>query len=598
MRKIFTTILATMALVLTGLSANADNLTVGYYYGDNPKNCPVTFEGEGVEISAAVYIPASYAATLKGNSVEKINACIFMRLNCEKVETWVRESLDGENLASASIEKYTDIKTGDNVMTLDKPYEIGDNGFYMGYTYKQKKKSNFINALPIPGVNTLWVKGPASEWENMSEIGTLCLQGILANDIAPEYDVRIVDASITPYYIISQDDLSGTITVRNLGSKPVTGFTLDITPDGMATLQQTFECNIAPNTSEVFTFNVKPHITSIGEGNYKVDLKISSLADGQDADPESNVMENAGEFKVIQSAFPRRVLVEEFTTEVCPNCPPAARMLSELIHMEQYERVEAICHHSGYYTDKFTLPADNKYVWFYNAGGSTYAPAFMVDRYTFKDIEENTPVFFAGSKTALADPIDRRLATPSFAMSKITLEPPTEKQKTITVSIRAERSAKVLESTGILTVYFVEDNVAPSSSGQSGASVGYLHQHVTRAVNDAWGVPIVWEEDGTFNYECTFNLMDYKRPDCKIVAVISNYNSKNPNDCAVENVNWCKLDGSDDGDVSGIAPVTISGPATVVGIYDLNGRRVNDYVNGLNIVVYSDGTSRKVMINK
>lgn len=588
--------LAVIAFMATGMKANAANdLTVGYCYGEDPKNCPAVYDDENAEVSAAVYIPASYAQTLKGNKVTKVNACVYMRINANNLRVWVRESLDGENLGEALIEKYTSIKTGYNALELDKPYEIGDKGFYMGITFSQKKACRMIDALPMGGTGTLFVKAPGADWADMSAEGTLCVEGILGNDIQPEYDVRLVSAQVSPYYIISQKELTGSLSVRNIGSKKVTGLTVEVTPDGLPSLTQEIACNIAPNSAAEVKFNVSPNITSLSPGSYKVGVKIASLADGQDADMESNEIAEAGEFKVINSAFPRRVLVEEFTTEKCPNCPRVANFLHTILEMPKYERVEAICHHSGYYTDAFTIPADNKYVWFYNAGGSTYAPAMMIDRV---NLEDNSPVFLPSSQAYVQEYLDQRLAVPSFAMSTVDFDVPGEKDKTIKVTVRAERSAKVLEDNAILTIYFVEDNVKPSSGGQSGAASGFLHQHVTRAVNDTWGVPIVWGEDNTFTTECTFNLMNYKRQDLKVVAVISHYNSSNPNDCEVENVNFRRLDGTPDGDVSGVEPVIIAEPATVIGIYDINGRRLNEYGKGLNIVVYSDGTSRKVMINK
>lgn len=51
-------------------------------------------------------------------------------------------------------------------------------------------------------------------------------------------------------------------------------------------------------------------------------------------------------------------------------------------------------------------------------------------------------------------------------------------------------------------------------------------------------------------------------------------------------------------DPAGVGSAVADSEATVVGIYDITGVRHSEYVNGINIVKYSDGTTKKIMVRK
>lgn len=51
-------------------------------------------------------------------------------------------------------------------------------------------------------------------------------------------------------------------------------------------------------------------------------------------------------------------------------------------------------------------------------------------------------------------------------------------------------------------------------------------------------------------------------------------------------------------DPSGAESVVVDNARTIVGYYDINGRRYEEPQHGFNIVVYSDGTTEKVVVRK
>ena len=152
---------------------------------------------------------------------------------------------------------------------------------------------------------------------------------------------------------------------------------------------------------------------------------VNPLAD--DENPSDNV--SNGTFDFDELDFTRSVLVEEFTTEKCVNCPRAAATIAEVIHDPDYAgKVNVACHHAGYYTDHLTNDADNAYLWFYDGG--SFAPGILYDR--------TSTVQSVGDTGSVAAIIDERLAVKggvSFSISA-TYNPATD-----SVNVRLEREA-------------------------------------------------------------------------------------------------------------------------------------------------------------
>ncbi len=74
-----------------------------------------------------------------------------------------------------------------------------------------------------------------------------------------------------------------------------------------------------------------------------------------------------------------------------------------------------------------------------------------------------------------------------------------------------------------------------------------------------------------------------------------------PNGCTTayrSTTPWSLFSNIEEYSFSGINPTTVAGDnaKTIVGIYDMNGRAVNEPAQGINIIRYSDGTTRKVVM--
>ena len=594
MRKLFTTLLGVVAIaVAAAIPAQAEQIAVGYSYGELSTQCPLKIEGDNADISAAIQVPQEYAATLKGATIDKIRVGIFLRTYHQKVTVWIRESLDGPNVAEGSVTGQTSLSKGWNTIALESKYTIGDKGFYIGYTYNQKRICSSMVAIEGGKEGTFYVQAPGEAWADRHDLGTLCIEAF-AEGTRPACDVNLAAVKLNPYLFLNTKALNGSAKIANLGATPVTGITVEGTLVGRESVQAHADCNIAPGEASWVSFSIPTTVDGVEPGSYDVNLNITGVDGGTDANMANNKVDNAGAVTVIEKGWTRRVLVEEFTGEKCGNCPAAANMLHNILQNSAYERVEALCHHAGYYDDSFTLPTDNALTWFYNPGvnGGTYAPAFMVDRVYVAS--EKAPVFFAANAEALTSRFDARLEKIAMANVSVDFEVPADDATEFTVTFNLERGGNILNDKGRCTVYLVEDNVKAVS--QSGGGSNWKHQHLTRETNSAFGEPILWDENNKFSFDYTFKLKpEFKREDMRVVAVISNYNKSDLADNEVENVGVRLLDGTklDDSGIHG----TISDKAerTVKGIYDLMGNRRANIGEGINIVVFSDGTSMKIM---
>ena len=99
--------------------------------------------------------------------------------------------------------------------------------------------------------------------------------------------------------------------------------------------------------------------------------------------------------------------------------------------------------------------------------------------------------------------------------------------------------------------------------------------------------------------------MKYKLEDLRVLAIVNEYNTMkygtqtipNCNEALVHNSNYRMVATgyTPDPGESGIHDNLIDKTATIKAIYDLNGVQHNDFVDGINIVVMSDGTTHKIV---
>ncbi len=582
---LLSTLVALMASA-TAMAQDASTVTLGFCNGKNSLSSDYNLGKKGWT-HAAVRIPASTVQAYAGNAITTLRAALANRSNCDTLRLWVRTSLDGENLAEATTTSTTApyIVRKWNQLELAEPLQLtGEEGdLYIGYSLHHLGAVAAVSMVQPAIPNSSYVKLGDNGWSNESNNGTVSIEALVVGTNFKQFDLSMGSASVSP----NADGLSYKVTavVTNLGTADVAGYSITAapgsgTPEGVT---ETVNEVLQSGHSSVVTFTVD---NPSGELDLRTPWLVSVAPDAEtDEDTDNNAV-------TAQFTFLRNPLVEEFTTEVCPNCPRVAGWLHNILDKEPYKsRIVAVCHHSAYYTDSYTKPCDTSYTWFFNDGGSTYAPAIMLDRNNDYG-ESNTPVFLPGSQAGFQTMMDDALDRPANLFMVVNTSV-NEDSTQVFVTVTGQKNDFYSSANPCLNVQVTEDNIATTS--QSGASGTFYHQHVTRDYNSTWGDQVEWDENGQFTMTYTFNLAEnWKKEDLKVIAWVYNYDSSNPTNCKVDNaaqtvINFASDEPANPADINADGVVDASDVTALIDVI-LNGGENGD-VNGDGVVDAGDVTA-------
>ena len=543
--------------------------------------------GQAMTLMAGIFIPANHEQ-LGGATIAGVRVYIAesAKSSLSNLKIWISKTLPSK-ISDADIVQSAlgTLTAGANDYKLREPYEVNNEGFYIGYSVKSTT-GYFIRCGGTDAANAFWIGNPevGMNWTDLNGngLGKLAFQILVEGGNFSEYCVTTAD--FKPMVVEQGQSVEIPITVTNLGTATINELSYTITVNGETSEEQTVSSLSIPFGAKKDV--VFPFESATSEGTYTYTLTLTKVNGNANTASQNTA---TGEITTVKDlkTWPRNVLIEEFTTESCGYCPQAASGLASFMktYPDLAGRVAAVCHHAGYGTDWLTISASSSYTWFYNDGGGTYAPAFMYDRYAWdgKTPVESRQANAAGYKAR----VEARMAEPSYANIELDAEFNEEKTK-ITVTCDCERGWEFCSTPARLTLFLTEDNITAKS--QSGASGTFIHQHVLRAVNTTWGTVLSWDNNKS-TYTYTFSLNSaWKKDDLKVVAFISGYDSKDATNCVVENVAF-----------------TVPSEATSVNTlnatdgqpvsrYSISGRKLQTSQKGINIIRMSDGTVKKVLV--
>ena len=576
------------------LAANAQSFNFGYCNGEVSTTPKWGDTGIG-KTSAAIFIPASVLGGMAGNEITTIRVGLATRLNIDELWVWVRASLDGENLAEGKVNrKQTRVQQGWNEVSLNEPYTMENliDGLYVGYTYHHTSLSNAVSIVgSTPEGTAFFKKNESQEWQDFSAEGAISIEAVISGSALPQYDVALNSASITPNLGEGMTAYQVKADVANMATCDVEGLTFTLSGGGIDEVTHHVAQLLESGKQSTLTFGFTASGTI--DDAQPITVSISSLDNATDENTTNNTV--TAQF----AAFQRNVLVEEFTTERCQNCPSGAQKMNETLHSKDIyaERVSVVCHHSGYGTDEFTLPCDQDMLWFYNEGGSVYAPAWMVNRqgrYSQNAVStgQKQAIYMISSPSEFAAELEMEMALPTHVMLgvKATME-----DGQVNVLVNGVRDKDFSLENPLLTVYLTEDNVIGRQQYPNGIVDNYQHQHLIRTYNSSWGDDIEWDGN-VFTATYTFIVDEsWKQEDMKVVALVANYDATDNLNCAVENSASTSVQTESASTPLSIRQTDNSCNGVVVACYNLNGQRVNGRQTGVVIVKRADGSTRKVI---
>jgi len=569
----------------------------------------------GAALKTGIAIPAETASKFAGNKVVKVRFCLGTGLPRNSTVFISNNKTDATPVYTQA---FTAVREAWNEVELETPYEITDNAFFVGYSMTMSASNRIIGMdSEVNNPNGDWI-ATGDEWIHCSEAGiqgNISLQLVLEGDNFPQNDLVLKDVSTDKGFIKPGEEFAISFALKNEGLLTTENFEVSYQVGENAPVEGIKIEDAAIVNNGMMSFTLDNIAVGTQTGTLPVKLSVSNPNGVMDEYPENNEME----INVVCSnnIFPRKIMLENFTTMRCVNCPAAHTLIKNVLSTR--EDVVWIAHHSGYYTDQFTITESEQYMWFYNAGGSVYAPAMMLDRTNLNDkgttSGDNTPIFNPNAHTVatLGNIIDWQLTYPAFVT--IDLGKSYDKEtRTLTLDITAGQIEDFdLGSNPRLNVFLTEDNLWATQTGASGQ---YRHDHVMRKVlSSTWGDAITFE-DGSFTKSYSFDIpATWDEEYVTVIAFVANYDSADQNNCVVYNTEFTALTSEESGVIANNPVNDINiysvGNTVYIGneyqtatIYDFTGKIVKrlynnqksfDLVNGIYLINVDGKTSKFIV---
>ena len=524
MKKIVT-LLTLLFMGVSSLFAAEDVIYLGYC--DGQINTTGTGKSGACVVEGAIEIPQNKLEIFKGCEIKQIRVGLaqwYSQLRPDTITAWIRTSLDGENVAEGII---TTLTPGEwNMIDLEETYTItGETTLYLGMSYYQKTKNNVmsITGIAVPGGCYIAKNGV---WENYYEynFGNLSLEGLVTGDNIPLHDLSLNICKASHMSVKHGEGIDITGTVQNNAAKTANGYKINYTINKSLSGEIVIPDTLKYTQKSDFAVSLPTANLVADEGIISVDIHITyneAIEDQFDHD-------NHTSFEVVlyETAFERKVLMEQFTAEGCIACPGGGKRITEALDQGYHDDLVRIAHHAGYGSDWLSIEESlNDYIWFYGDPKLQSAPAYALNRhYNGNNSKDGYLIQSVGEAETIIESIEFELADPGFATVNIATE---IIDHNIYVTVTGERLdiLNLLCETPRLTVMVKENEIEPVR--QMGAYDGYMHQHVLRqVVTDTWGDVITWNGN---SYEAKYTIeidTEWVGENIQIVAFIHAYNPK------------------------------------------------------------------------
>ena len=572
-------------------------------------------ESVPMDYDCAAMFPAS-SAKVSGKTVEGIRFGFPNSTNIKNVKVWMSTTLPKTpEEADIICQEVKDITGSENEadelneVRFTTPYTVDpDKDLYVGYSFYVASGSEDAENFPIiidsskELANGLILKfgGAEGKWDDYNGygFGVLSVQMLLSGESYS--DAASIKSDLGTHVGTLGSKFNLPLTIENTGENQLNSLQLSVELDGNVSTLDISSSDLVKGENNAYGYNLA--IDAPAEtGSY--DLKISvSKVNGID-NPVKAVAK--GNLFVVSRLVEMKPFIEEFTGMWCGYCPRGT------IAMEKFRQV---------YGDKVSLVA-------IHAGDALQC----VD---YADVSQNVSGFPAAHVNRIytnIDPYFGKTAKTAFGIKELV-----EECMSVIPAAAVEASAvidgDVLTATSEVEFLFTGDasnfavayiitedglyndsweqknyysNSAPDGlvdeplferwmNGPSKMAVEYNEvaiaaQGILRGVENS--VPETVQEGVKNSHSVEFNLKDYKliqdRDRLTLITVLFDKVTG-----AVVNSNYVYLNP----EASGIDGIETDGDKVETARYTVDGRRIIVPEKGVNIVKYSDGTYRKVVV--
>lgn len=561
-----------LLLLFCSLPAFADDISLGYCDGGNTEQTI-----SGTSQVAALY-PYSEFPMYQGAEIIGVRLGVGNDI-AGGVKIFIRDKIDGKALLTFTSPS---LYTGWNDVYFDSNIAYPASDLYVGFE-TPTGVTPCVSGQATPNSCFAYENGRWVDLASQDE-QPLCVELIINGDSYTHTDGALLSVDSTAVGLDKAFTFTGRI--RNNTNQTLSSARMSYDfGDGVHEADATVD-DVLPGETGNFSLPVDG-ASKLGLRDAK--LQIISL-DGVADEYEFNNTAY-GKLNVVGDIVKRTVLLEAFTGQGCMNCPSGHESMAEALKgVTDYVEV---AHHWGFGVDDFTATGSNEMSWFFN-DKETFAPGLMVDRFYWELSDVKSPVSLTPRASVIKAMLNNRLS--KSAPVDITLKrnyDSATRKLTIQVGMRKVKGME-LGSNPVLTVDLVENGLHGKQKGSTDEN--YEHNKVNRMfVTEVMGESVsLSESDYTYaTYKVDVDSK-WNADNMEIVAFVSNYDKADPTDCEVYNAAGATLEGHDD-ITTGVAAVGTSTDATVVAIYSVDGTRLPHKRKGINILRFSDGTTRKVM---
>ena len=570
--------------------------------------------------STAICIPAGLPAS-EGQTISGIGFSFLDSKNISNVKVWISEGLPNfAEEATICWQEVKDITGGQNAddpineVRFDKPYII-DPGkdVYVGYSFEVTANEGKADQFPVLtkgkktdkgalflrfGYNDEWWYDYSSPQYDQYEFGNLALKVLFKG--TSEDNAVSIGKSFEDITAAKNSEVSIPVSVTNLGKKPFTSLDLVVEAGGVKkNVKVTPEKAVAND----YSFNVEfTTPDEIGE------LPVTITVDKVNGMPNTSTFNQAkGNIVVLSRIVTHKVVIEEFTGFWCGWCPKG------IVAMEKAKQIygDDVVIVTVHYNDAL---ACKDYAAFTNQTVASYPQAHVdraimsVDPYygsslyecfgIGKDIDSRAaeiPVaeVIADAEldgdilTARSDVRFLYTGSAHYALAFILTENNMESDNWEQANNLFQWKGQPIEELEPMFEEWI--NGTPKMSGIVFNDVAIAAKGLETGISGSVPSYVVAEESNI--YETEFNFRDYKKimdnDELNLCVLlidtatgkIVNADSKSLNPkTGIDGVN------SDNDNVKEVARYTV------------DGRRIYEPQNGINIVKYSDGKVKKVVV--
>ena len=601
-------------VVTSKIDLGGSEFWTGYWDGEvNDQTQMVGVQQVPMDYGCAICYPAGSAIT-SNKTIEGVKVSFPDSKNIDELKVFIStvlpQTAEGADICWQEVKEITGLQNPDdpfNEVRFEKPYKVDSSKpVYIGYFFKvtggdsnAEKFPCLIQAGPDKK-NALWLSFGGEAWADYEGygFGVLAMQALMSGEFE---DNAVSIAGDLGTVTASKGSFELPLVVENAGNKGISSITVVTDVDGVVTESEVKPEKTITGIGSKFAF--KTNINTPEEtGSYKFSVKITKVNGQEIATPS----EGKGNMIIISRIVDHKVFVEEFTGMWCGWCPRGMVGLAKM-HQVYGDKVVTVAAHSG---DALECKDYAKVL-------KTVAgfPGAHVDR-TFLAIDPyygtNQAEFGIGAdidKCMSIVPVAEVIAKPvldgdiltataevnflytgdasNYAIGFVLTEDKMTNNKWSQANNYAQFKGQGLEE--------IEPLFDPWVNGKSqmkGVEYGEVAQAARGIETGIQGsIPAAVEADVTVSYSEEFDLSKYKKIISKdnmnlIVVLFDKTTGK------VVNADLTPLNGE-----TGIEGVESDNEnVKEVARYTVDGARINGAQKGINIVKYSNGTVKKVIV--